>query len=237
MTNPDSPVASRFLQATYRTPGPRTKGPVTLLVLHATAGKEVKGGAWGVARWFADPKTRRASAHYTVDDVEAVQSVLERDVAWGAAGANRQGIHIEHVGLATQTEADWQDPYSHAELQRSVRLAADICQRNSISPVWLNAAALKANPAASGITTHYEVEKAWPSSGHTDPGRGFPQAWYVSTVAALMAPAPPKQHLALWRDQKTGAVFQPTHLSPAQWEALKVQGWPTINADLPPETA
>lgn len=224
MSATDSPVATSFMQARKYTRGPRTKGAIGLLVVHATAGREVAGGARGVAAWFADPNTRDASANYVVDDREVIQCVRESDIAWGAAHANARGLHIEHVGLSTQTPQQWVDAYSSPETALSVRLAADICKRNSIPPVWLLPGDLLAG--RRGITSHMNVEAAWPSTGHSDPGAGFPARWYVAQVKALISGVPaPKPPLTLW--QVGIDILQPTgpdsalHLSPVQLDDLR----------------
>ena len=224
MTQTDTPLATSFIQARKFTRGPRTKGAIGLLVIHATAGREVRGGARGVGKWFADPNTRDASAHYVVDDAEILQCVHESDIAWGASHANHQGLHIEHVGLATQLPADWIDLYSKAETARSVALAADACRRNNIPPVWLMPGDLLAGKR--GITSHRNVDHAWPSTGHTDPGPNFPALWYVTAVAALLrtpgVPAPVVPAKTLWilpdmPGRLKGAIVLPIAMDRGTW--------------------
>lgn len=224
MTTPDSHLAGSFVQARKFTRGPRTKGTVGLLVVHATAGKEVRGGAHGVATWFADPHTRDASAHYVVDDAEIVQCVRESDIAWGASHANHQGIHVEHVGLASQTPAQWDDVYSRSETFRSIALFADLCKRYGVPAVWLLPGDLLGGKR--GITSHLNVDHAWPSTGHTDPGVGFPARWFVGQIAAMLAagitiaPQVPERTLWILPDMPaplTGAIVLPTGVDAGTW--------------------
>ena len=177
---PDSALASRFIEARHYTRGPRTLGAANLVVIHATASGEVTHGAQNNAMWFADPRTRAASAHYVCDNVETIQCVLEADIAWGGKGVNRRAIHIEQVGQATQTAAQWADPYSTAVVTRAAALTVDICRRHGIPQVWLSVADLRAGKP--GITDHNTVSKAFPGSGHTDPGPGWPRTTFLRLV-------------------------------------------------------
>lgn len=181
---PDSPLAGRFIQARKFTKGPRTKGAVSLVVIHATASREVEHGALNNALWFANPQTRDASANYVCDDAETIQCVREADVAWGAKGVNRRAVHIEQVGQATQTAEQWADTYSAKVWRRAAALTADICKRNRIPAVWLSVADLQAGKA--GVTDHNTVSHAFPGSGHTDPGPGWPRTLFMGAVAEHM---------------------------------------------------
>lgn len=150
---------------------------------------EKPGTAKAVAQWFAGPNAPQASAHFNVDDAEIWQSVKEHDVAWAAPGANKQGIHIEHAGYASQSAAQWADPYSEAMLVQSARLVADLCARHSVPIQFLPAVDLLTG--TRGITTHLEVSRAWHLSDHTDPGPNFPMAHYLNLVREAAAPPPP----------------------------------------------
>lgn len=172
-----------FIAAQHLTPV--TDRPIDLVVLHSTEGSEVGGAARGVALWFAG-KTKypapQSSAHYVTDNAVIVQCVREGDVAWHAPGANHNGIGIEQVGFAKQSPADWNDPYSAAELGLSAGLCAGICARHKIPVVFVNAAGLLRGER--GITTHAEVTKAFRASTHTDPGVHFPMDAYLARVRA-----------------------------------------------------
>jgi N-acetyl-anhydromuramyl-L-alanine amidase AmpD len=142
---------------------------------------EEPGTAEAVARWF-QVTDREVSAHYCIDDDSVVQCVREEDVAWGAPGANENGIHLEHAGFARQAAADWDDAYSLAVLERSAQLTAELCGRYRIPVVWLRAADLRRR--RRGITGHHDVSRAFGRSDHTDPGRGFPVEPYLARVRA-----------------------------------------------------
>lgn len=191
-----------FFEAAHFTPANRSA--VDLVVLHSMEHPEKPGTSRAVAGpgWFgrmcADPKCSahpfrsepdrpgpKASATYCVDDVEVVQCVRERDVPWGAPGANRNGIHIEHAGYAAQSAADWRDEYSMAMLHLSVELCAVVCKTWGIPATVVTSGALLAG--GRGITTHAQVSLAFGTpGGHTDPGQNFPLNWYASRVASLL---------------------------------------------------
>lgn len=154
--------------------------PITNIVLHSTQTKEVTGGAKAVARYFSTTDTP-ASAHVTVDPNETWQSVKFSDTAFGAKGLNANGIHIELVGFAQQSQTEWTDDYSYRTLVRAARLVKELCFLYSVPITFVDAAGLKAG--AKGITTHNEVNRAFPSSGHTDPGPHFPLDWFLRQVA------------------------------------------------------
>lgn len=68
---------------------------VRLVVLHTTENDLRSGVARAVASWFGGPDAPQASSHYVVDADETILCVLEQDQAWGAPGANGDGIHVE----------------------------------------------------------------------------------------------------------------------------------------------
>lgn len=178
-------VSYPFIQAASFTPvaagEPRT---VSLIVIHTMESAETDGTARSVAKWFAGQlgPAPRTSAHYCVDGLEVVQSVLERDVAWGASGANSRGIHIELAGRANQTAGQWVDEASWETLKRAARLAKDICRRHGIPIRRARAADIVAG--RSGICGHVDVTKAYPEKGtHTDPGPHFPWSTFLDLVA------------------------------------------------------
>lgn len=181
-----SVLSKGFIQAANHSPG---NLPVNLVVIHDEEYPEVPGGARHIALDFAGRPTsgpRAASAHYTVDDKEIWQCVSETDIAWHC-GHNAHSIGIEQGGYASQSALEWDDPYSHAQIELVARLTADICHRYGIPPVWLSPADLVAGK--EGITSHNNIRLAYPgSTTHTDPGPNFPSARFVARVAAILHP-------------------------------------------------
>lgn len=152
------------------------------IVLHSMEAPEKGDTAEAIARYFATTE-RPASAHYCCDNNSVVQCCQTRDVAYGAPGANHDGVHIELAGYARQSAEEWRDAYSAAMLE----LAAELCgkilvPKFKIPVLFLTAAMMRARPEARGITTHAEVSKAFNRSTHTDPGKGFPVVEFLIRV-------------------------------------------------------
>jgi N-acetyl-anhydromuramyl-L-alanine amidase AmpD len=152
------------------------------VVLHCTDTPEMGDRAERCARYFATipadaPKHKRASAHFAVDEDSIVQCVPEDRIAYGAKGANRFRIHIEHAGLARQTREQWLDAAGISMLDRSAQLLAEIAERWQFPIVWVDAEALK--HSAAGVTTHRECTIAFGGSHH-DPGLFFPLEDYLA---------------------------------------------------------
>jgi N-acetyl-anhydromuramyl-L-alanine amidase AmpD len=168
-----------FIQAKNYTKGPR-RGKVDLIVIHTMEAPEKPETAENVAKWFAGSTAPKASPHYCIDSNSIVQCVKESDIAWCAPGANSNGVHFEHAGYAKQGAAEWKDAYSKAMLDRSAKLAAEVCARHGIPVVWLTAADLLAGKR--GITAHAEVSQAFKKSDHWDPGKNFPIKDYIARI-------------------------------------------------------
>lgn len=176
-----------FIACRYWTRGV-TREAVLWIVLHCMESAETATTAEKCARFLArlpDDEPKR-SCHYFADCDSVVQGVLEEHIAWHAPGANQKGIGIEHAGYARETEAQWLDDFGKRMLGLSAELAARICTRWNIPPVFVNAGELVLG--RPGITTHAEVTKAWPDRGHghMDPGAGFPTDWYLQRVDAAL---------------------------------------------------
>lgn len=172
----------KFIQSKNYTPAARITCRV--IVIHCMENPEKPGQALAVAKWFSGPNAPEASAHYCVDGLAVVQCVHEQDVAWGAPGANRDGIHIEHAGYAKQNAADWSDNYSTHMLQLSAKLAADIAWRHGIPPRHLSVSEV-ADGVTKGFCGHIDVTNAFPhltKEHHHDPGSAFPWDRYLEMV-------------------------------------------------------
>lgn len=177
-----------FRQAAHYTPGRRK--PIRLVVLHDMETGEGSKTAETVAAVFADPNSRKASAHFCVDNDSIIRCVHDADTAWHAAGANSDGIGIEHAGRANQTRAQWLDPFGKQMLERSAYLTALLCKTYGIPPVHLTVAQV-ADGRTKGLCGHRDVSAAFPnvSTGHSDPGPNFPWDYYTSRVKAYLKPA------------------------------------------------
>lgn len=197
----DSKFVTAVVEASHGIWRQGRRSPMRLIVLHdAQTGETVKS-ARGSAGWFASGKSG-GSAHICCDNLETIQCVPFGSTAFGAPGVNDCGFHVEQAGVAAQTGAQWDDPYSHQMIGgRVVPIVAEVMSVNKIPVKWVTAADLavgyKSNwdinvAAWQGITTHRE-STAWrlaahlPTAGHQDPGPNYPIARVVALVAAMVA--------------------------------------------------
>lgn len=164
----------------------RTKA-IRLIVIHCTVSREMGTGAEAVAEYFRTT-TRKASAHRTADDNSTVMSVHDTDTAFAAAGANADGLHLELVGLPQQSETEWLDAYSRAELAQAGTTIRQWATKYAIPHRWLTVDQV-ADGQTKGFCTHADVSRAFPdvSTGHWDPGPNFPKAyamrvWFPSPI-------------------------------------------------------
>lgn len=173
-----------FVKARHFHSGRQGQQPIWV-VLHTAETNELPNSAEGVANYFATTD-RKASAHLTADSNSVVRSVKDTDTAFGAKGANNLGLHMEHAGRAKQTAAEWADAYSTAMLGQSAKAVALWCREFNIPVRFVDRKLLLAHQP--GITTHDEVSKAFPGTGHWDPGPAFPMTDYLALVRAHLHP-------------------------------------------------
>lgn len=160
------------------------KKPIALIVIHTEESQEIEGSAKRVGTWLKGRSD--ASAHITVDNKGWFQVVNDGDTAWGAPGANDQGLHAELAGTASQTLAQWHDPYSTAMLAVLAKKVALWCKTYKIPAIHLTPAQVK-DGKTRGICGHWDVTKAFPVlskmyGSHSDPGPNFPWTEFVVNV-------------------------------------------------------
>lgn len=170
-------MAYPFVKAKHFTSASGRK--IDLIVIHSMEAPEKGQTAENCAAYFARG-TVVASAHYCVDCNSIVQCVRDKDVAYGAPGANRNGVHIEHAGYARQTSLEWRDTYSWSMLELSARLVAELAHRHNIPLVWLSPEDVAAKE--HGITSHWNITQGLKKGSHTDPGPGFPVEQYMALI-------------------------------------------------------
>ena len=123
------------------------------------------------------------SAHFTVDNNSIVQC-LDLNIEAYHAPPNMNSIGIEHAGFSSQSRALWLDGYGLPMLTRSAQLTAWLCTTFNIPPIQLGVSGLL--DGRHGICGHDAVSAAWHQTDHTDPGPGFPWAWYLNQVSIFM---------------------------------------------------
>lgn len=185
---------------------PESQRRIDLVVLHDMEAREATDTAERCAAYFAGQPRQGvilqhdwgpswkagqvfeggSSAHYCVDADSVVQSVLERDVAWHAPGANRNGIGIEQAGRASQGPRDWEDDYSQRVILNAANLAGAICLAYQVPLEFVSEAGLLAGQR--GITTHACVSRAFRKSAHSDPGPSYPIALFLELCRAGAVP-------------------------------------------------
>jgi N-acetyl-anhydromuramyl-L-alanine amidase AmpD len=168
--------------AKYYTKGPR-KHPINLIVMHTMESQEKIGTAKRVALWFAGKTAPHASAHITVDNKDVVTVVEDKDIAWhaGQSDVNMRSLSVELAGQASQTKAEWSDPFSKATLNNAAKKVADWCKTYNIPVVKLTPAQVA--KGGKGICGHADVTKGYAiSGGHTDPGKDFPWDFFIGLV-------------------------------------------------------
>ena len=176
-----------YIQAAPNTYREASGRQVQQIVVHTAEAPKRTGVARAVAMYFHNCSDGRpASAHYMVDVQEIYHCVQNKDIAYAAPGANANGIHIEHAGYASQTPEDWADAYNQQMLSLSAELAATLCSLFDIPAQWLSPSQVAAHE--KGITSHWNVTKAYPSlhGTHTDPGPNFPIEDYIAMVVAQL---------------------------------------------------
>lgn len=156
---------------------------VRLLVIHTAEIPEIETSAEAIARYFLKPD-KPSSCHITVDSDSIVQSVKDSNVAYGAPGANSDGIQIELACYMGQTRSQWIDKYSLAMLALAADATAQYCLKYNLPPVQLSDAQLLAGK--SGIVGHDQVSRVYKESDHEDPGPNFPWAYFIAQVRELV---------------------------------------------------
>jgi hypothetical protein len=125
----------------------------------------------------------KASTHLVVDEKECFRMLDNKDIPWGATGANTSGFHIEHVGFASWSREEW---LKHdVTLRRGAYKAAIHMNSWGIPARWVGPIGLRLG--RKGLTTHADVSKAFPGSGHYDPGANFPKDVYLKYVKEYIA--------------------------------------------------
>lgn len=162
--------------------GPRTAKNIRFIILHSTEGPT----ALGAASWFANPKSE-GSANMVVDDGVAYRTLPDLVVPWACPGANVSGWSIEHAGYARWSKEEW---LKHKPmLKRSAYKTALRCKKYGIPARWVGFVGVRFG--RKGLTTHRAVSFAYPVQArkagfHTDPGLGFPKAYYLSLVKGYL---------------------------------------------------
>lgn len=186
LTHREPIIIAATIPALWQRPG---LGRVRCAVVHTTQEREVGNGARGVARYFGGflnvrPPSPGASCHIVVDNLEIIRCVADEAVAYGVPGRLADGTkinagarHLELQGLASQTEAEWGDPYSLAAIANAARVLAAWCRRDGLPmdrPDLTELGRRDREGLPIGIVGHWDLTRYTGVGDHVDPGPNFP---------------------------------------------------------------
>ncbi len=225
-----------------RTGATRPLAGLRLIVVHTSEGGEGPASAENLCTFMTLPGDRTdpldgskfgASYHYVTDLERVFPATPDNVVAYAAAGANNDGVHICIPGKAGQTRAEWSDATSAAYIAQLAQVMSDVADRYHIPLDRLTVAEIVAGKA--GYCGHVDISLAYRRSDHTDPGVQFP--W--DRLADLLAPEVPPMAvhyfkiegnpLAIWASSDDLAAYR---LEESQTKARGVDVFnvPTLSA-------
>ncbi|MCO4760643.1 MAG: N-acetylmuramoyl-L-alanine amidase [Myxococcales bacterium] len=134
----------------------RGKGKITTVVVHT-----VQGSYKGCISWFQNTKSK-VSAHYVVSKTgQITQMVKEKDIGWHVGSHNGYTVGIEHEGWVSDPK--WATPKMVAA---SAKLTCYLVKKYGLS----------------ATKTHIKGHVELPNQTHSDPGKHWPWASYLSQV-------------------------------------------------------
>jgi hypothetical protein len=154
--------------------GYRSSSSIDYIVIHDAEG----ASAQAVARYGATT-ARVVSWHVVCDDEILIRCLPDLVIAWAAPPLNTHGLQLELCGYARWSKLTW---YLHqGTLKRGAWQVARWCRQYGIPARWLTNAEL-ADGKREGIVTHAQVSAVFSKSDHTDPGKNFPQRYFMYLV-------------------------------------------------------
>jgi hypothetical protein len=180
---PTYPACNTHYRAFHES-GTRPASAIRYIVLHST--ESAADSAKEIAQYFTTAGAG-GSAHLVIDTTSCYRCLDDNEIPWGAPPLNTNGYHIEHCGYASWSAAEWAKVKT-TTLARSAYKAALRCKAHHIPARVLTDKQLEAG-SMTGIVTHAQVSRVFHRSDHTDPGSGFPLAWYVNRVGLYLPPA------------------------------------------------
>jgi len=190
--------------------GPDRTPPYRLLVVHTSEGSEGAVSAENLCSFMTLPGDRvnpdgskyGASYHYVTDTDRVLPATLDNVVAYAAAGANNDGLHICIPGKAAQTRDRWLDNVSRNYIRQLAAVMVDLALAYSIPLRSLPVVDIV--KGAAGYCGHVDISNAYHRSDHTDPGPSFPWDVLAADIAALTPPEEPvTKYFKLAADQLT----------------------------------
>lgn len=179
MFHPAPKYSIRHDYAAVHHSGDRRLSVVHQIVLHDMEVTAYNTAAEDVGRYF-EMRQSGGSTNLGVDN-NSIQSYLDDNkIPWGAPYVNTSGLHIEQMGKASWTKAQWQK-LAAGTLDRTAWLIARKAKKLGIPIRALTDGQLADNQ--KGITTHRQATRVFHIyGGHTDPGSGFPYKEILETA-------------------------------------------------------
>ena len=194
-----------------RTGATRTTHNLRLIVVHTSEGSEGPSSAENLCSFMTLPGDRLnpdgtrygASYHYVTDTDRVFPATPDNVVAYAAAGANFDGVHICIPGKAAQTREQWLEPISRAYIGQLSAVMIDVAERFRIPLDRLTVPEIISGGA--GYCGHADISLAYHRSTHTDPGVNFP--WDVLADDLGQRPPGGAPVTFLWKPKGYKNVF------------------------------
>ncbi len=175
MSTPPKPhIAVRYPVATHGPQVPQRIG------IHDTESHDTAGirDITGIAA-FWERQGQGLGAHFIIDAAGNIgQGAPSNQVTWAIANHNTGTIHIELIGFARWTPKVWLA--RRRQMAAAKRLVAYLCVRWGIRPV---------HDRENGVCKHADFHDVPAGLYHSDPGVGFPFAWFLHGVRSIIRKA------------------------------------------------
>jgi len=160
--------------------GQRGLGGIIWIVLHDMESTNYDRAAENTGAWF-EMQASGGSTHYGCDNDSIQRYLAITTIAYGAPWANEEGVHIEQMGVARWTRAQWMSKAA-GTLDNCAWLIARIHNRldmvhNTVPIRRLTDEQVRHH--AKGVVTHRQLTRALGVGTHTDPGSGYPIAYVI----------------------------------------------------------
>ncbi len=169
--------------------GKRDTSTLRWIVVHDTEGDTARGAASWFSQTTPISEGGPGSTQIVVGEDGCYRTLSDDVVPYGAGGhANAIGLHVELAGHSSLTRDQWLA--RSATLRRAAAWLATWSSAYGIPLTFVDAAGLLRGE--SGVTTHAEVSKAFPSdTNHTDPGKNFPMDALLDLAGGSGSSYPP----------------------------------------------
>ena len=219
-----------------------------LVVLHTAENDLRPGGARAIQTWASSTAVGtnpdQVSAHFAVDNTEAIRGVDDTAVAFTQSAWNDLCLSIEHAGRARYTADEWAalGGYALADITSEILAAWCVtwtipCRRVTVAQLvtlWRDWQAGRPLDGLGGITTHADITAASQIVGtagnHSDPGAGFPIDLIIQTANQIIDGDTDMTLARIVRFKPFANCWlifaggPPVHLSPEMFDELVADG-------------